>query len=123
MKMYIAVLDQVPDHMVPVLVAHSVLGAHKHFIAVNKFEDMLDHGAYKFPEYIDWFENSFKKCVVQVNQTEFNKVCGINNAYIGYESTVLEGKPSCAIPLVTEDAVRPNVLKFAKLWKPKDAPP
>ena len=31
MKLYIAVLDEVPDHMVPVLVAHAILGAHIEF--------------------------------------------------------------------------------------------
>lgn len=30
-KIYIAVLDEVPDFMVPTLVAHSILGAHLHF--------------------------------------------------------------------------------------------
>ena len=31
-KMYIAVLDEVPDYITPTLVAHSVLGAHLEFI-------------------------------------------------------------------------------------------
>lgn len=31
MKLYIAVLNEVPDFMVPTLVAHSMLGAHLAF--------------------------------------------------------------------------------------------
>lgn len=31
MKMYIAILDEFPDYMVPTLVAHSVLAAHLKF--------------------------------------------------------------------------------------------
>jgi hypothetical protein len=35
MKMYIAVLDEFPDYMVPTLVAHAVLGAHLEFTKVD----------------------------------------------------------------------------------------
>jgi len=106
-KLYIAVLDEVPDHMVPVLVAHSVLGAHFFF----------DH-----PTYDSWVSISFRKCVVKVNRKEFEKISVLDRGYVylGFENTVLNGEPSCVIPLpVYSDAV-PNVLKFAKLWKPND---
>ena len=46
MKMYIAVLDEVPEHMVPTLVAHSVLAAHMKFIAANHFSNVVDDGIY-----------------------------------------------------------------------------
>ena len=39
--------------------------------------------------------------------------------HIGYESTVLGGRPSCAIPLPVMHNNIPNVLKFAKAWKPE----
>lgn len=121
MKLYIAVLDDCPDHMVPTVVAHAVLAAHMAFIKVNTdFADIVDFGAYKYPQYIDWLENSFKKCVVRVNQKEFDKIAAFPYCYLGYESTVLDGKFCCAVPLpYTNETELPNVLKFAKLWKPK----
>jgi len=105
MKMYIAVLDQVPDHMVPVLVAHSVLGAHLAWDHINK-------------DYRDWLVNSFKKCVLKVNSKEFTRIAELLWVYRGYENTVLEGRPSCIV--VCPCAEYPNVIKFAKLWKPNE---
>lgn len=105
MKLYIAVLDEVPDFIVPTLVAHTVLGAH------NEFEEL--------PEYQDWLANSFKKCVVRVSQKEFDKISKLQRVYLGHEIHTLDGKKSCAIPLPCENEELPNVLKFAKLWSPK----
>jgi hypothetical protein len=118
MKMYIAVLDQVPDFMVPTLVAHTVLAAHGHF---TNTLDGGGHGASdydEFPQYIDWFENSFRKVVLRVNQKEFDKIAALEHTYLGHENTTLEGRHSCAIPLVCANDDRPNVLKYAKMWKP-----
>lgn len=119
MKMYIAVLDEVPDFMVPTLVAHSVLGAHLHFIAVNPLEDIVDHGPYKYPDYIDWLENSFRKCVIRVSKKEFAKIAALEGVYLGHENTTLGGSKSCAIPVPCQNDVRPSVLRYAKLWSPK----
>ena len=105
MKLYIAVLDEFPDYMTPTLVAHSVLGAHL------QFNTNLD--------YNKWLINSFKKCVVRVNQKEFEKIQQLQNAYQGFELKTLKGKVSCLVPLPCENKDLPNVLKFAKLWKPK----
>jgi hypothetical protein len=120
MKMYIAVLDQVPDFMVPTLVAHTVLAAHHHyFIKPNlTCADIVNFGAYKFPQYIDWFENNFSKVTLRVNQKEFDKIAALEHTYLGHENTTLEGRDSCAIPLVCADEDRPNVLKYAKMWAP-----
>jgi hypothetical protein len=107
MRLYIAVLDKFPDYMVPTLVAHTMLGAHLHFTA-------LEHSNY----YQEWLEKSFKKCVVRVNQKEFDKIATLPSVYLGHENNTLDGQKSCAIPLPVEDADLPNVLKFAKLWKP-----
>lgn len=106
MKLYIAVLDDFPDYMVPTLVAHAVLGAHLKF---------QDDG-----HYTTWITHSFKKCVVRVNQKEFDKIAALPNVYLGHESTILDGQKSCAIVLVNFVQEVPNVLKFAKLWKPKN---
>ena len=110
MKMYIAVLDEFSDYMTPTLVAHAVLGAHLEFTNVP----------YKHPHYIDWLENSFKKCVVRVNQKEFDKISALDNVYLGHENNTLEGRKSCAVVCPMPNEELPNVLKFAKLWKPKD---
>jgi hypothetical protein len=109
MKLYIAVLDEVPDHMVPVLVAHTMLGAHLFFY------NFYNHGSIN---YTCWLEDSFKKCVVRVNIKEFNKIANIPFTHLGHENTVLGGMKCCAIPLPTPNTELPNVLKFAKLWGP-----
>jgi hypothetical protein len=113
MKMYIAVLDQVPDFMVPTLVAHTVLAAHMKFVQSNYSNpDPL------YPTYIDWLENSFSKVTLRVNQKEFDKIAAMDYTYLGHENTTLEGRKCCAIPLVCADEDRPNVLKYAKMWAP-----
>jgi len=104
MKLYIAVLDEAPDYMVPTIVAHAVLGAHL------KFGDD--------PAYQDWLHNSFKKCVVRVNRKEFAKIAALPGVYLGHENTTLGGEKCCAVPLPCANEALPNVLKFAKLWKP-----
>lgn len=114
MRLYIAVLDEFPDHMTPTLVAHAVLGAHLRFIEDDVPTAISD-------AYCVWINNSFKKCVVRVNQKEFDKIVALPHTYVGYEKHTLEGRPSCAVPVPVPDDQLPNVLKFAKLWKPKDA--
>lgn len=115
MKLYIAVLDEFPDYMVPTLVAHAVLGAHLKFM--DFYESSCDCVAW----YPEWLNNSFKKCVVRVNQKEFDKIAAIMGTYLGHENNTLEGRKACAIPAPVPNDQLPNVLKFAKLWKPKEA--
>jgi hypothetical protein len=110
MKMYIAVLDEFPDYMTPTLVAHSVLAAHLYFTSGNCLGDDLLH-------YQNWLETSFKKCVVRVNQKEFDKIAALPAVHLGHENNTLDGKKSCVV--VCPRSETPNVLKFAKLWKPK----
>lgn len=105
MKMYIAVLDDFPDFMTPTLVGHSVLGAHLEF----------QHQ----PMYQAWLQHSFKKCTVRVNRREFEKIAALDHVYLGHENNTLSGRKACAIMLPRRDEDNPNVLKFAKLWKPK----
>lgn len=109
MKMYIAVLDSVPDHMVPVLVAHSVLGAHLQFKCHT--------------DYITWLKDHFLKVVVKVNPKEFAKINNIPgiNTYCGYERTVLDARESCVVVMPLPKGSVPNVLKFAKLWSPNES--
>lgn len=118
MKLYIAVLDECPDYMVPTVVAHAVLGAHVHFNCLyDDLEGMFDENPFK--PYKDWFKSSFRKSVVRVNQREFNRIAALPDCYLGFESTVLDGKMCCAIPLPCSKEDRPNVLRYAQHWKPK----
>jgi hypothetical protein len=55
---------------------------------------------------------------VRVNQKEFEKISALEKVHLGHENNTLGGKKSCAVICPREDI--PNVLKFAKLWKPKD---
>ena len=89
LKLYIAVLDEVPDFMVPTLVAHSMLGAHIYF-----------HDVMRNPQYDLWLATSFRKCVVRVNRKEFAKlVIPMEERYFGHENTTLGGEKCCIIPL------------------------
>lgn len=113
-KMYIAVLDEVPDFMVPTLVAHSVINAHIYFSTDTDVAVNFVH------QYNDWLENSYKKVTVRVNRKEFEKIkeSGIP-VWLGHENTTLNAEKSCAVLLPLEDDDRPNVLKYAKMWSPK----
>lgn len=105
MRLYIAVLDEFPDFMTPTLVAHSVLAAHLKFQAD--------------PDYIDWLSNSFRKCVVRVSRKEFEKIAALPKVHLGHENRTLNAEKACAVVCpYRQDEPLPNVLKFAKLWKP-----
>jgi peptidyl-tRNA hydrolase len=106
LKLYIAVLDEMPDFMVPTLVAYAVLAAHLQFVQDADAES-----------YKNWLEHSFRKVVVKVNQKEFDKIAQLK-CYLGHESTVLDAKKSCAVVFPISQDLIPNVLKFAKMWKP-----
>lgn len=107
-KLYIAVLDEVPDHMVPVLVAHAVLGAHMWFTTEAPEPEMIC--------WSDWLDHSFRKVVLKVNRKEFHKIITLNGVFTAHENTTLNAEKSCAV--VCPRAEYPNVIKFAKLWQP-----
>ena len=73
LKLYIAVLDEVPDFMVPTLVAHSMLGAHLQWQSEAPLKEFSE-GTWCEEPYINWLHNSFRKCVVRVNRKEFEKI-------------------------------------------------
>lgn len=106
MKLYIAVLNEVPDFIVPTLVAHTMLSAH---LYMNYTKD---------DGYRNWLKNSFAKCVVRVNQNEFDHIAALPCTHLGHENKTLEGRKSCAIPFPVRNEELPNVLKYARLWKP-----
>lgn len=111
-KMYIAVLDEAPDYMVPTLVAHSILNAHCKFL-----EDCF---VADDETYHDWFHNSFRKVVLRVKRKEYNKIKETLVHWEGHENTICNGEGSCLVVMPVESDAVPNVLKFAKLWKPKE---
>lgn len=116
LKMYIAVLDEFPSYMVPTLVAHSILAADSYFLDSLEFNCLGDTD---IPDtYKKWKKESFKKVVVKVNQKEFNKIAASSVYYAGHENKTLDGKKSCLVVLPVSTDKIPNVLKFAKLWKP-----
>lgn len=94
--------------MVPVLVAHSVLGAHLQFYQTHD-------------GYDTWLTESFRKCVLRVSQKEFDKISAIEHVYLGHENKTMGGIKSCAV--VAPRVENPNVLKFAKMWSPKVVQP
>lgn len=113
-KMYIAVRDDVPDFMVPTLVAHAVLGAEDYFI--DSADDVI------YFTYMNWRCNSFRKVVVRVNQREFDRIQQTLVHYAAHESTICNGEKTCLVVCPVESDIVPNVLKFAKMWKPKPTP-
>lgn len=108
--MYIAVLDEFTCHMTPTLVGHAVL---RHHIAW--FNGDIDKELYQ-----NWINASFRKVVLRVNQKEFDKIKELPNTVQSWENTTLGGKPSCVTVVVDTEVDFPNVLKFGKLWKPKE---
>lgn len=115
-KMYIAVLDEAPDYMVPTLVAHSAIAAHIKFNTPRRWEGAA---LSEFETYLDWLENSFRKVVLRVNRREFDKIRETLVHHAGHENTICNAEPSCLVCLPVESDSVPNVLKFAKMWKPK----
>jgi hypothetical protein len=114
-KMYIAVLDEAPDYMVPTLVAHSVLTAHVKFAEPKR----LEFGQPSNKEiYLDWMQHSFRKVTLRVNRREFDKIRETLTCHQGHENTICNGEPSCLVVLPVRSDNVPNVLKYAKLWKP-----
>lgn len=101
-KLYICVLDEVPDYIVPTLVAHAVLRHH--------LESYLDG------RYVDWLNDSFRKCVVKVNRKEFEKIRQLKGVTETSENKTLGGEISCLT--IVAHTTEHNVLRFAKLWKP-----
>lgn len=112
-KLYICVREDVPDFITPTLVAHAVLRHHLHW---------YEYATQENAQYKNWLEESFKKCVVRVNLKEFEKIRKLHETHQmhiteSWENKTLNGEVTC-ITVVAEDGKIPNVLKFAKLWKP-----
>ena len=118
LKLYIVVLDEVSDFIVQTLVAHTILGAHLKFCdsPIDAFHNRSGS------IYTEWLKDSFRKCVIKVNRKEFENIIKLNNkVYLGHENTTLGGETSCLIPYPVMSDNIPNVLQYAKLWKPSNS--
>lgn len=113
LKLYLAVLDEVPDSMVPVIVAHAVLRAHEAFYCLSGKPD--SEGEYY---YTKWYKESFKKVVLRVNRREFFKIKELDNVVLTHENSTLDGEDCCAVLCPREEW--PNVIKYAHMWAPKN---
>lgn len=104
MKMYILVLDSVPDSFVPVMTAHSSLINYKRF---EQHETM-----------IEWMETSFKKVVCRVTQKEFDKA---KASCMDYTITTEDNlhDMQCTITFRPRETW-PESFKYLRLWKPKE---
>ena len=109
-KLYICVQEDVPDFITPTLVAHAVL---RHHLNHESLPDIY------LRCYLNWLDNSFKKCVVRMNAQEFAKVRDLEGIVESWENNTLNGDVSC-VTIVPLSPI-PNVLKFAKLWSPKES--
>lgn len=111
LKMYIAILDEVPDYMAITLALHTILNA------ADEFVDQ-DSNSRKDTDYLDWRQNSYRKVTIRVNRKEFEKIKKLN-CYLGHENTTLGGEKTCAVVYPVWSDKVPNVLKHAKMWAPK----
>lgn len=103
-KLYIAILDEALKEdagHVYLSIAHVVLMAHKKFAGL---------AAYDY-----WLENNFRKCLVLVNRKEFDKIKQLDNVVVATESAMPGWELTAAVCPRPE---WPNVIKFAKLFKP-----
>lgn len=103
--MYILVLDSIPNNFVPVICAHSSLSAHLKWNNNNK-------------KYNEWLKDSYKKCVVSVNQKEFDKAKTFDDVIVQTEAGL--GGIEVAIVLCPRDKENYHkAVNFYKLWQSK----
>lgn len=103
MKMYIIVLNTVPDKLVPVITAHASLACYK------KFEDNEN--------MIQWISGIFKKVVCVVNETEFNSFKNETDYVLLTESSLDNREVALAFCPKEE---HPKKFKFLKMWTPQN---
>lgn len=108
-KMYICIREDFPDFMAPTLVGHAVL---RHALLHKDLPDCYEKA------YEAWVKDSFRKCVVRLSIKEFDKARGLEGIVESWENNTLDGAVSCVTYVTVEGKPVPNVLKFAKLWKP-----
>lgn len=103
MKMYICVKKDVPDNFVPVICAHAGM--------IAAF-DFAEHPNFKL-----WRQISFKKCVVAVNEKEWEKAKQEPDYTILTESN-LGGREVAMVFCPRHEW--PKVFQFMQLWRPQN---
>lgn len=101
--MYIIVKDNIPDKLVPVIMAHASLACYK------KFEDNED--------MVKWINGIFKKVVCITSEIEFEKLKDEADFVVLSESA-LDNKEVCLAFCPREEY--PKKFKFLKMWSPQN---
>ena len=101
MKMYILVLDDVPNDFVPVICAHSSLACFR------KFEQDTDMQ--------NWIENDFDKVVCKVNLKEFELAKQNHNKFVELTESRLNNKVVSVAFCPTPEYHK--CFKFFRMWK------
>ena len=101
MKMYILILDDLPN-------GHAINGAAHAALACY-----IKYG-YQ-PEFQDWLKNSFKKVTCKVSKEEFTKAMSLESYFTVMTESSLGGRETCVafMPRETWDPL----FKTFQLWK------
>ncbi len=116
LKLYILILDDVPDEFAPVIAAHASMIADGIWSSEHFYGE--EDGGYHlplWPIYLDWKGNSFKKVVCRVNRASFFKAKDLPDVKVITESA-LDNREVALVVCPRYEV--PNVLKFAGMWKP-----
>lgn len=110
LKVYIAVRDDVPDSLVPLVVAHAILSADIVFSRRSE------------PVWALWKEHSFKKVIVRVDEETFDTINDNFRTVPCYEENVL-GSDDCVTVVLPmwkdENRERARYLRELPLWAVK----
>ena len=102
MKMYILIIDSIPDGFAPLVSAHCSLATYL------KYE--------KDTDCIAWVHGIFKKVVCKVSQEELEEAKKIEKSLVITESAL--NNKQVAIGFCPRETY-PEVFKEYKLWKPR----
>lgn len=103
MKMYITLINNIPDRLAPVIAAHASLACYKRF----QNDDRM----------VKWINGIFKKVVCVVNENEFAKLKKETDYVLLTESS-LDNQEVCLAFCPREEF--PKMFKFLRMWKPQN---
>ncbi len=103
MKMYIILLNNIPDRLAPVISAHASLACYKKFQTDERM--------------VKWINGTFKKVVCVVNENEFDKLKKESDYVLLTESS-LDNQEVCLAYCPREEF--PKMFKFLRMWKPQN---
>lgn len=103
MKMYIILLNNIPDRLAPVISAHASLACYKKF---QTNESM-----------VKWISGIFRKVVCVVDEKEFDKLKNETDYVLLTESS-LNNQEVCLAFCPREEF--PKLFKYLRMWKPQN---